>query len=430
MQGKGFFLWVEAKIIPPLAKAARWKPAGAVQKGILFALPVLAIGTVLFFFLVPESAVITKAGHTKLLITLAKLLIAFRAALTLMGLAASITIAYRLAQVEKMSPLFYSLASFIAVFLSFPLNIRQEFNILNIGGAGKTILFMAELSSSCLFVSIILSITVVMLGKLFKNLRELNESGIIKICSNLLSPVIIILILVFLQQQGIDLHHFVFILVKPVMYAGDTLPLGLMIVLLITFLWMAGIHGPAVVFPLVTPIYLTLLAENAKVVAEGSHSVPPHIITTPFFSIIFAGGAGSTLILAIMMLFAKSKKMRNLGKVSFIPGFFNINEMMMFGIPIVMNPVIWLPFIAAPVICCILTYTAMYFNIIARPYFYVPGIGMLPSPVIAFLSTGGDWRAPVMALINIAVSGFIYYPFFKSIDQKYLEEEKLKHENR
>lgn len=418
MQGKSFFLWVEAKIIPPLARAARWKPVGAVQKGILLTLPLLAVGTIVFFFLSPKSDL------------LVKLLVAFRAALTLMGLGASITIAYRLAQVEKMNAVFYSLASFAAVFLSFPLNIRQGFNIFNPGGAGKTISFMAELSSSCLFVAIILSILVVMLGKYFNNLLASGKSAVVKVIGNLFSPLIIIFILVFLQYQKIDLHHFVFILVKPVMYAGDTLPLGLMIVLLVTFLWMAGIHGPAVVGPLITPIYLTLLAENARVVSEGNHTIPPHIITTPFFSIVFVGGAGSTLILALMMLFAKSRKMKNMGKVSAIPGFFNINEMMMFGIPIVMNPVIWLPFIAAPVICCILTYTAMYFNIIARPYIYFPGMGMLPAPVIAFISTGGDWRAPVMALINIAVSGFLYYPFFKSLDQKYLEEEKLKHENR
>jgi Phosphotransferase system, EIIC. len=122
------------------------------------------------------------------------------------------------------------------------------------------------------------------------------------------------------------------------------------------------------------------------------------------------------------MLFSKSKYLRNLGRVAILPGICNINEPVIFGAPIMLNPILAIPFIVGPIVTGIISYLAMYFNLVARPYILAPWT--LPAPIGAYLTTGGDWRAIVLCLINIIITGIIYYPFFKAYERQMLAEEE------
>lgn len=123
------------------------------------------------------------------------------------------------------------------------------------------------------------------------------------------------------------------------MRLGSTLPAVILAILAIQLLWSVGIHGAALVGGILGPIWLTFTQQNAAAKMAGE-KILPHIVTQQFFDIfIYIGGSGTTLALALLLLFAtKSEQLKAVGKSAIGPGIFNINEPITFGMPIVMNP--------------------------------------------------------------------------------------------
>lgn len=113
--------------------------------------------------------------------------------------------------------------------------------------------------------------------------------------------------------------------------------------------------------------------------------------------------------------------MKQVGRFSIVPGIFNINEPVIFGVPIVMNPLLFIPAVLAPVLCTITAYLAFSLDWINRISIFAPWT--LPAPIGAYMATGGDWHAIILVFINILLSGLIYYPFFKVYEKKMLAEE-------
>ncbi len=113
---------------------------------------------------------------------------------------------------------------------------------------------------------------------------------------------------------------------------------------------------------------------------------------------------------------------KTLGKVVIIPSIFNINEPIIFGLPIVLNPYFAAPFILAPIADGIITWFAMITHLVNRTIALVPWT--LPAPIGAYMATGFDWRAIILTIINIFVAILIYFPFFKIWDKRQLEKEK------
>jgi cellobiose PTS system EIIC component len=187
-------------------------------------------------------------------------------------------------------------------------------------------------------------------------------------------------------------------------------------VLLIHLLWSVGIHGTVTIKnAFVNPFLIVALTEN---VVGGNN-----IIAGDFFAVyVILGGAGSTLSLALMMIFlAKSEQFKVLGKASILPGLFNINEPIIFGAPIVYNPYLVLPFIIAPIVNVSIAYLALNVGLVGKIMAAVPWTS--PVGLGAFLATGGDFRAVILAFICLTVSGLIYFPFFKIYDNKLYKEQ-------
>ena len=133
----------------------------------------------------------------------------------------------------------------------------------------------------------------------------------------------------------------------------------------------------------------------------------------------------ATLGLAILFCFkAKSKYGKTLGRTTILPSIFNINEPMIFGAPIVLNPMLLIPFIVIPLVLATIAWVATAMHLVNCAVTIAPWT--LPGPIGAYLACGGDWRAAVLNIILIVISVVLYYPFFKMYDKELLEEEKAK----
>lgn len=200
-------------------------------------------------------------------------------------------------------------------------------------------------------------------------------------------------------------------LMRPLGTLGDSFPAFLLIVIVETLLWSAGIHGPALLAGVITPVYLALQVENMH--AQAAHTPLPHIVTVSLFLFVFPGGAGATLPLLAMLMRSTSERARKVAWTAALPAIFNINEPVLLGLPIVMNPILVVPLVVAPAVLACVTYAAVALGMVARPSLYIPS--SVPGPIAVFLATG-DWRAVVLLLVNIALSAVIYYPFFRAYE--------------
>lgn len=217
------------------------------------------------------------------------------------------------------------------------------------------------------------------------------------------------------------------ILQTPLTALGSSLPATIVVLLFEGLLWSFGIHGSNIVGAVMQPIWLSLTADNAA--AFSAHEALPHIVNYQFYSnFIKVGGAGGTLGLAILCVFvAKSAQFKTLGKLAIAPGIFNINEPLIFGIPIVLNPVMIIPFIITPVVLAIVAYFAMATGLVD----FTNGTNLpwtTPPIVSGFLLNG--WRGALLQVVQIGLSMAIYFPFFKLEDNKaYQLELEGAHEN-
>ncbi|MBQ1531518.1 MAG: PTS transporter subunit EIIC [Solobacterium sp.] len=203
-------------------------------------------------------------------------------------------------------------------------------------------------------------------------------------------------------------------------FAGDSIVLLLIMIFLTQLFWFFGIHGGSVVGTVINPILDSLSFENLTAFRAGSPL--PHIINRQFRILTTFGGAGSTLPLCFLMAFmAKSQRMKRLGKAALPMGIFFINEPIIFGLPIIFNPLMMVPFILIPMISLCVTWVLMKMEIL--PYVIGINIPWTTPPLISGMIQGG-WRLALWQLIVMIVQAFIWYPFFKVQDNKYLKEEK------
>ena len=239
-----------------------------------------------------------------------------------------------------------------------------------------------------------------------------------------LTPTLIVVLTVAAVSYwlNVDLHGIVGTVVKPLVKASDSWFSVVIIVFLITFFWSFGIHGVSIVGSLVRPLWLTLLEQNSSALADGK--VIPNVAAEPLYQwFIWIGGSGCTIGLAILLAtMAKSSYGKTLGRTSIVSSIFNINEPIIFGCPIVLNPVLIPPFIIVPIINATIAYFAAASGLINRVTSTPPWT--LPGPIGAFLATNGDIRAALLNIVLIIISIVVYYPFFKVYDKKMLEEEK------
>ena len=226
---------------------------------------------------------------------------------------------------------------------------------------------------------------------------------------------------VFTLTPWVDCFTFIYTFLQtPLQAAGGTVWAEAIIFLFAHLLWFVGIHGTNVTGSVMLPILTALSAENQAALTAGN--ALPNIINLQFENNFASfGGAGSTLSLLIAALIVcRSKRIRELAKLSLAPGIFQINEPVIFGLPIVLNPVMFIPFLLVPTINILTTYAVMALGLV--PICNGVMIPWTTPPIISGLLLCG-WQGAVWQLILIAAGVLIYLPFIKALDKQYLQEE-------
>lgn len=188
------------------------------------------------------------------------------------------------------------------------------------------------------------------------------------------------------------------------------------------FFWFVGIHGPSIVEPAIAAITYANAEVNLKLIQQGMHADKILTSGTQMF-IVTLGGTGATLVVPFMFMWlTKSKRNRAIGRASVVPTFFGVNEPILFGAPIVLNPIFFVPFLFAPIA------NVWIFK------FFVDTLGMnsftanlswtIPGPLGIVLGTNFQVLSFILAALLVVVDVVIYYPFVKVYDEQILEEER------
>lgn len=207
-------------------------------------------------------------------------------------------------------------------------------------------------------------------------------------------------------------------LISPLLSFTDSLPSVIIINIFVIGFWFFGIHGAALVASIIGPIQATNLAANAA--AMASNGVPGAVLAGSFKS-IFATQIMYNALLFSVLLFAKSPRLRSLCKLSLVPNLFNINEPLIFGLPMVMNVVLIIPILITTIIDTAVFYLLMTSDFIGKVY--IATVATFPAPINAFLSTM-DWKAPIVWIILLFINIAIFVPFVKVYDKQTIEEDE------
>lgn len=209
-------------------------------------------------------------------------------------------------------------------------------------------------------------------------------------------------------------------ILAPIKAGTDSLVFTVFIVLFCQLLWFLGMHGTSISGVIWKPFAIQFATENIANYAAGQPV--EHIFTNQFFlTMLMASGAGLTIGLVILLLRSQSKTFKAIGKVSIIPACFGINEPLIYGLPIVMNPYMFIPFVFGPVIVAVIDYLAIAMGIVGKQIVQAPGF--MPPGVGAFLMTL-DWKVFILVILTIVLMTLFYYPFFKVMEKNEIEKEK------
>jgi PTS system cellobiose-specific IIC component len=215
-----------------------------------------------------------------------------------------------------------------------------------------------------------------------------------------------------------NLHDVIYELIqKPLTGLGSSLPATLLALFLVQFLWFFGLHGQIIVNSVMDPIWNTLMLDNLEAYQHGD--ALPHIVTKPFMETFTVGLGGSGMTLAVVLLMAfvlKKKQYRDVGRLALAPGIFNVNEPTIFGMPIVLNATILIPWVVAPLIVTTFNYLVMAAGLVPAP----TGVSVpWTVPVIAsgVLATN-SWLGGLLQVIDMVIVGLIWYPFLRILDRQ------------
>ncbi|MBX7420411.1 PTS sugar transporter subunit IIC, partial [Clostridium chauvoei] len=342
----------------------------------------------------------------------------------LMGLIASFGVANSLARqykVDGVSAGIISLSSFIVVtpFVS------------GEAGAGIPVGYMG---SKGLFVAMVLGIISALIFKEFikKDIQiKLPESvppAVARSFSALIpgAAIITLWLIVFAVLDRMSIGNIHDLLLKilggPLGLLGNNIFGTVISILLNSLFWFVGIHGGNVVNSILNPIWLMNSDANRLIFQADSAAQLPHIITQQFMdNFVYMGGGGATIGLVIVIaIIARRNRASQITKtmapLTFTPGIFNINEPAMFGLPIVMNVSLIIPFILAPIANAVISYAAMATGLVAT----TTGIAVswtMPPIISGFLTTGGHISGSILQLVCILVDVAIYWFFYKTVEK-------------
>lgn len=232
-----------------------------------------------------------------------------------------------------------------------------------------------------------------------------------------------ILTAVISSMGGTSLYDIILKTIQtPLQNIGQGVGSAMLATFLITLFWFFGLHGANLLDPVMNAVYLPALQANAAAVQQGQ--APQYLLTRVFFdTYAHLGGSGATLglIIAILLVAKRRKDLKNLARLALPAGIFQINEPVIFGLPIVLNPILFIPFIIVEPILTLVAYLATSIGLIPPTYVAIPWTS--PVGIGAFLATGGSITAGIVALVNLVIATLIYLPFVILLDRQKSEDD-------
>lgn len=435
------FEFLEKYLMGPMGKVSTWRPVRAIVAAGMASIPFTIVGSA---FLV--LSVIPQAFNLQFIVDLwansfdkiqALYLLAYKCTMGILSLYFAIVIGYEYTKIYveeeglNLNPLNGGLLAVFAYFLTIPELTYSKGMISAV--TGKTTIggwtvggdSLTRLSTSGMFTAILMSILAVQLYRLCvkKNwvikMPEAVPEGVARSFTALIPGFVIAFAVLVINGIfilfGTDIYKVIAIPFAFVSHITNTW-LGIVVIyLLVHALWIVGIHGANIVMGLVSPILLANMAQNV----DGKFIAYAGEFTNSYVTI---GGSGATLLLCFYIAFrAKSDQLRMLGKAAMGPAIFNINEPLIFGLPIVYNPMLTIPFILAPIVSASIGYWSVQLGLAGKAIAQTPW----PTPIGigAYVGSGGNIGAFVVALICALAAFVIWYPFIKMYDTKLYKEE-------
>ncbi|HHG0484395.1 TPA: PTS sugar transporter subunit IIC [Klebsiella pneumoniae] len=415
---------IERQITPLAGAIGQQKYVTSIRDGFITALPFMIVGSFLLVFIFPPFSPDTTWGFARAWLQFSldhrdALMLPFNFSMGVMTLFIAVGIAASLAKHHHLDSLtagMLSLMSFLLV--AAPLKDGQ--------------ISTAYFSGQGIFTAILVAIYSTELYAFLKRhnitirLPPEVPAGVARSFEILIPVLAIIMTLhplnLFIEAQlGMIIPEAIMSLVKPLVAASDTLPAILLSVLVCQVLWFAGIHGALIVTGIMNPFWMANLSVNQAAMAAGT--AIPHIYVQGFWDhYLLIGGVGSTLPLALMLLRSKAVHLRTIGRMGVVPGVFNINEPILFGAPIIMNPLFFLPFVLVPMVNATLAYFALKLDLVSRVVSMTPWT--TPAPIGASWAANWSFSPVILCLICMATAMVMYLPFLKAYEKQLLAQER------
>ena len=409
---------LEVVLVPIMNKVSNQRHLSAIRDGLIATIPLTIIGAIFLLiatFPWPQSYVSYMAANPELV---AIIKIPFNMTLGLLSVYVSFGIGSKLAKSYGYDRLAGGIAATITFFTTIGFSFLETGTFVSASYLGGEGMFSAIIAS-------ILAVEVMHFCDKFNLKIKMPDSVPANIGSSFdsLIPIAlsVTLVTVIVHGLGFDINAMISTLITPLLSASsDSIWLPLIYVSLTAVMWFAGIH-PAILSAICMPIWLVNSAANMDAAAIGA--VIPHIGVKPFiFTFLWIGGGGGTLALCLFMCFSKSSSIKSLGRLSIVPSLFNINEPILFGVPMVLNPVMFIPLLVGPIICTFVTYFAFTSGIVAGMGYPLAAAWNFPSFIAGPIATA-HWTGFALVLVNFLIYCAVYYPFFKIYEKRTLIEE-------
>ena len=419
-----FEKFAEKTLVPVAAKLNSQRHIVAIRDAFILSFPITLAGSLIvllnFAVLAPDGFIAKILFLHKLFPNLADLQSVFSPVLNgsvnILSMFIVFLVARNMAISLKADELLSGLTGLSVFFIIYPPYTNVE---------GTNFLTTQWVGAQGLFVALIVGLLV---GELFSRLSKSKKLQInmpdsvppaVSRSFKVLFPIIIITVLFAIVNALINavypegLHGFIYAVIQTPLKSLGTNIVSLVILAIVSnLLWVFGIHGPNTIAAIREAMFAEANLENLNFVAEhGTAWGAPYPVTWAIND-AFAnyGGSGMTLgLLIAIFIVAKRQDYRDIGKLSLAPGLFNINEPIIFGLPVVLNPILIVPFILVPAINIIIGYVATVSGLIPPIAYSVPWT--TPGPLIAFLGTGGNYIALLLGFVCLAVSTLVYLPF-------------------
>lgn len=411
---------IEQRLTPAANIITRNQHITAMRDGFSLAMPFVIVGSLMVPLLFPPFAIssTSRLGHVYLLLR-PMLLPTFELTLGLVALIVAFGASASLAKQYQLPERLCGLTGCLSFLLFIGFRDNGATNIF-LGGMG---LFTALISSAYSIEIIRFFYKRGWCIRLPEEVPVMTRNGF-----QLLMPLLVIMLsisvmnAVMLQTTGQILPQLIGEALRPLIVASDTLTAVLISLFLCNLLWFVGIHGALIITGIMNPFWLTYLFENQRALAAGE-AVLPHIYLQGFWDFyLLIGGIGSTLPLVFMAMRSRSRQLKSVGKIGLLPSLFNINEPILFGFPVIMNPVFLLPFVFVPLINACIAWYLTQLGVLDRAVAMLPW--SMPSPLGAAWSANGSWKNMCMCLFAFFNAWMLYRPFFKVHERQLMQLEK------